>query len=434
MNKLDKIENILDNEHVFLTGGGGVGKSHLTLELIEHYKKKNKQVITLGSTGISAINIFGQTIHSFFCFGICKNITELVQNDKYNKQRIKELNKMLFNADLIVIDEISMVSAALMDMIKYRLDNASFSGSILFVGDFFQLPPVNKMDKMSLFDNEVYAFESSTWKKYNPIIIELTSSKRTQDMEFFSILKQIRYGNISNEILKFLDDLRKNVEVYKKSPTILFGKNFEADLTNKRKLNEINGEIVSLMAKEVVHDKNLNTNKLQNWQKTLTINMDLQLKTNAQVIFCTNKWGKYYNGEQGVVREINDKFLLIEKENSLIKVEPHEFTLYESVINGSEITNKSVASVFQFPVRLSYAITIHKSQGMSIENLVCNIQNIFEAGQFYVAISRAKSSKGLCLEYLGGDFYNHIRKSILVDDKVKDFYLNCKVVNLDNEV
>lgn len=431
MKIINKIEKILEENHIFLTGGGGVGKSYLTEQIIKKYKEQNRQVIALGSTGISAVNIGGQTIHSFFVFGICQNTEELIIHDRYNKNRIKELNKILQNLDLLIIDEISMVSAFLMEMIRFRLNSAKFSGRILFVGDFFQLPPVNNKNSFSSLFDEVYAFESSAWNSFEPVVLELNISKRTEDLEFFSILKEIRRGILDDKILTYLSSLRENTKVYNNNPTILFGTNAEANKMNKEKLNELEGTLYKLLAKETLHDKSLHIKKLESWKNSLNVPFELELKIGANIIFCTNKWGKYYNGEQGVVKDINDEYLLIEKNNSLVKVELHEFVMSENIIDNGSIKNRPILSIFQFPVKLSYAITIHKSQSMSIENLVCDIHNIFETNQFYVAISRAKSAKGLCIKYNRSDFDLHIKRCLAVDEKVRDFYESVKAIKLD---
>jgi ATP-dependent exoDNAse (exonuclease V) alpha subunit len=431
--ELEIVKEMLKSDHLFLTGGGGVGKSYLTAKLIDDYKSQSRHVIVLGSTGISAVNIGGQTIHSFFAFGICKNTEELLRYDRYNKQRIKDINNMLSCADLIIIDEISMVSAALMEMIRYRLDNSRFKGSIVFVGDFFQLPPIEKNSAaFSLFSDEVYAFESSAWKNYNPKVVELVSSKRTGDKKFFSILNQIRKGDLNHQVIDFLEALRQNINVFDLNPTILFGTNYEAEKTNKARLAQLQERLHVLDAQETIHEKNLHANKLETWHKSLNIPLRLELKTGAHVIFCANKWGKYFNGEQGVVRDIGEDCLIIEKNGRLVKVEPHEFVLYENFLEDSQIKSRSLSTLKQFPVKLSYAITIHKSQGMSIENLVCDINNIFERSQFYVAISRAISAKNLCIRYSKDDFGAYLKKCVYVDDKVKEFYQNTKTIIFKN--
>jgi ATP-dependent exoDNAse (exonuclease V) alpha subunit len=432
--ELEIIKDILKNNHLFLTGSSGAGKSYLTARIIKEYEKDKKQVVILGSTGISAVNIGGQTIHSFFAFGICKNTEELLRYDR-NIKRLKELYGILSNTDLLIIDEISMVSAALMEMIRYRLNASRFNGSILFVGDFFQLPPIRKKDEFdggSLFGDEVYAFESSAWKSYNPKILELTGSKRTTDGHFFNILNQIRKGEVDDKAVEFFENLRQNRAVMLLNPTVLFGRNYEADRMNKERLDEIDSEPHILKAEFTINEKSVSQNRIENWLKSLNIPLNLELKIGTYILFCVNKWGKYYNGERGVIRGIFDEYLLIEKDGKPIKVEPYEFTLYENALEGGEIKSKTIAVLKQFPLKLAYAITIHKSQGMSIENLVCDIDNIFEKSQFYVAVSRAMSAKNLYIKYSRGDFAAYLKRCVQTDDKVKEFYKNAQSVILKN--
>ena len=138
VNLVHNVIDILEKNNVLLTGGAGVGKSYLVGEIVTSLRKIGKQVVVLGSTGVSAVNVGGQTLHSFFAFGICNHLDELNRHDRYAKARLSEIKKVLTRCDLLVIDEISMVSADLLDMMYYRLRNAGFEGSVLFVGDFFQ--------------------------------------------------------------------------------------------------------------------------------------------------------------------------------------------------------------------------------------------------------------------------------------------------------
>ncbi len=430
---LEKIEKILKTRDVLLTGGGGVGKSYLAMELVKRAKKNAQQVVTLGSTGVSAVNINGQTIHSFFSFGICGSLEELSKHDKYAKNRLGEIKKILKKCDLLIIDEISMVSSLLLDMIQYRLRSSGFAGRILFVGDFFQLPPVFKKINNSLMNRNEYAFESSAWEFINPLIIELTKTKRTDDEEFFSILSKIRWANIDTKVIAYLENLRNNTFVTKSDATVLFARNKEADEMNLKKLQELEGVPVLIKAKEKLHVKSLHENKINNWKKSLPIPCDLTLKIGAKVLFCTNKWGKYYNGERGIIREIADNYIVVEKENAVVKVDRQEYVMSENIILNGEIEEKPLISIEQYPLKLAYAITIHKSQGMSINELVCNIDNIFEKSQFYVAISRAKNPKNLYLHQSYGDFDRWIQKITTVSPKVINFYENYEVLKIEEE-
>ncbi len=435
MELLDKVKKLLEEKNILLTGGGGVGKSYLTVELISSLRGETKQVVVLGSTGVSAVNVNGHTIHSFFCFGISSNLEEMKKNDKYTKNRVKELNKILYTADLIVIDEISMVSSDLMDMILYRLKSGSFDGRLLFVGDFFQLPPVkSRSASNSLFGNQEFAFESSAWEYFDPYVVELTRTKRTQDEEFFHILNRIRRGELDNEVGHYLEGLREHLHVRDENPTILYGRNKEADIVNLQRLEELKSEPVLLKAKEKVHFQSLHVKRIETWKKNLPVPSELTLKVGASVLFCTNKWGLYYNGERGEVIKLDEEEVVVEKANGkVVKAKRAEYTLSESITLNDKIEEKPLVTLEQFPLKLAYAITIHKSQGMSIDSLVCNIDNIFEKSQFYVAISRAKNPKQLLLDYSYNNFPNHLRKCIQVSPKVREFYDTTKVDRIEED-
>ena len=431
MNLAQKLIDILKKDNVLLTGGAGVGKSYLVGEVVTELRKVGKQIVVLGSTGVSAVNVGGQTLHSFFAFGICNHLDELTRHDRYSKARLAEIKKVLTRCDLLVIDEISMVSADLLDMIYYRLRNASFEGSVLFVGDFFQLPPVSKGKENSLWGGFEYAFESSSWNAFEPVVVELTITKRTHDALFFSHLGKIRRGILENETLEYLEALRTNVGVWDDDPTVLFGRNKEAEMLNIQKLSEIESEPIVLKAKEKVHEQSLHVNKIEGWKNALPIPVDLTLKVGAKVLFCTNKWGKYYNGERGIIKAIDENEVIVEKAGELVKVERQEYTLHENVVMDGEVKEKPLVSIEQFPLKLAYAITIHKSQGMSIDSLVCNINNIFEKSQFYVAISRARYPNQLLLDYHYQRFYEHLMRCVQVSPKVGEFYQKSDILKIE---
>lgn len=433
MSVKQSIMQILQEDNVFLTGGGGVGKSYLCEEIISSYRQNFKQVVVLGSTGISAVQVGGQTFHSFFCFGIANNIEQMKQNDKKLKRKLDKLKKILQKCDLLVIDEISMISSELLDMMRYRLESLGFDGRILLVGDFFQLPPVRKKEtKVGLFGDNVYAFESLAWEYYDFKVAHLTKPKRTHDMEFFSILEELRHGRIDAKVMAFLENLRENVDVWRQNPTILFGRNKEADIMNKRRLIEVESEHFTFPSIDKIYDENLHSKKLDSWKKSLMISENLELKVGASVLFCVNKPPEYYNGERGEVINIDSDAIVVRKDDgSEIEVKRYEFVLNEIIRSNDDILESPLACVKQFPLKLAYAITIHKSQGMSIKKLVCNVEHIFEKSQFYVALSRAINPKELFLYYNRDDFLAHVKKSVKVDEKVVDFYKNCDKIFIE---
>jgi len=421
----NRLLEILTTDNVFLSGGAGVGKSYLTLEIIKSVQANNKNVIPLGSTGISAVNIGGYTLHSFFIFGLAKSLIELKEQDKKNKSRINELKKILQNSDLIIIDEISMVSANLMDMVYYRLDSLGFNGKLMVVGDFYQLPPVNRQEsKNSLFKDEIYAFESSAWDRFNFKNVILTEVKRTTDYEFINILSKIRKGECDLEVKSYLLSLLENDLAQDLEPTYLFGRNMEADSMNREKLYKLNGQEALYFSNIILHKK-IHEKRVESWSNSLPIVKSLHLKVGAPVIFTVNSWGKYVNGQRGVVVEFGEDYIIVRSNGRNITVTTHDFEMLE--LNSDTLEAEVVATISQYPLKLAYAITIHKSQGMSLSSLICNLDNLFSPGQLYVAISRAINPKLLKIEYSRSDFMSYLSRVIVKNEIVDNFYKGLEV-------
>ncbi len=415
-----KLYKYLQNFNIFLSGGAGVGKSYLTNKIIEQYNDIGKNVIPLGSTGISAVNIGGYTLHSFFIFGIASNLDELKNSDKRSRSRITELKKILKEVDLIVIDEISMVSAQLMDMVYYRLSTLNYRGKIMVVGDFYQLPPIKKSNnKDRLFKEEIYAFESSAWLRldFKPIVLD--EVKRTSDANFIDILSKVREGVCDSEVKSYLSSLRDTNFPKDIEPTYLFGRNAEVEEMNMQKLNKLNGE-EALFFWNIKKIKDIDDRRVETWSKALPVINSLHLKVGAPVIFTINKWGKFVNGQRGVVVSFDDDSITIRSKGKDIKVYEHDFELLE--LDSDTLESKPVATLSQFPIKLAYAITIHKSQGMSLEALVCNLDWLFAPSQLYVAISRAIEPKLLRVDYNRSDFNSYLGRVIKSNELVDNFY------------
>ncbi len=425
---MSDFKNILESlatQNLFLTGGAGVGKSYTTNQIIKHYRQNKDQVVALGSTGVSAVNIGGFTVHSFFVFGISNTFEELAQHDKRAKKRLQELKKILKATDLIVIDEISMISTQMLDMIAFRLKGAGYKGKLLLVGDFFQLPPIRKSyghNSQQLIDDALYAFESSAWQEFNLKVIELTQMKRTQDKKFTHILHKIRVGICDNEVVEYLTSLHNNTLAEQDEPTLLYGRNLEVEQTNRAKLDLLDSDETLLFANLELFGT-VNEKRIESWKKLLPISHTLTLKVGAPVLFTINKWGKFVNGERGILRTIEDDYLIVEKEEEFVRVERHDFDLIDMEVkpNGT-IETISLATLSQFPLKLAYAVTIHKSQGMSIEKIVCNVDHIFAPSQFYVAISRATNPQTLKIDFTKGNLAHYLQRVIHVDRRVVEYY------------
>ncbi|WP_308400714.1 PIF1-like helicase [Campylobacter lari] len=443
---VENLRSFLKNNNVFLTGGAGVGKSFLTMELIRSYRVQGKIVIVLGSTALSAFNIGGVTLHSFFAFKRCQNYDELYYEDRKQKDKLEKLKRILKQCDLLVIDEISMVSASLMEMIYYRLTRSGFNGKILLAGDFFQLPPVVKhkenQNQNTLFQNTLYAFSSQAWNDLKFINLKLSITKRTLDKQFYEYLFFLRMGEVNKEILNFFKKMlisSKNLLEYMDEYTLLCATNKKTNYINTEKLNLLQGKESVFRAKTEKLDYTLDDKTYEQWINGLNSLGELKLKIGAKIIFCVNnKEENYYNGEQGVVLDfIKDKeqeCILIEKNNGeRLKLKPYEYTLEEYELDKDEKLEVKIKAKFvQFPIKLAYAITIHKSQGMSIDKLICDIDGIFEKGQLYVCLSRAINPSNLKIVYnYKMPFEDYFLKILKFDKEVKQFYLQEKFVNLE---
>jgi ATP-dependent DNA helicase PIF1 len=388
------IAKLKEKRAVFLTGGAGVGKTTLTKKIIQTYQSDAKKVAKLASTAMAATLIEGQTLHSFLDFGIANDLRELEQRGKL--EIAKKVKKLVSCMDLIVIDEISMVSDSLFEMIRFRLSQADFKGTLLVVGDFLQLPPVVRGC------TEVgFAFESLAWKQFDFETISLTHIYRTDDKEFIELLSHIRSGFVDEGVHERLNSFIKPLGEDLSQFTFLFGKNSSASLHNKNQLLHLDGELHVKEAQIVKHVSSVKEIEIERFIQDTRVERELELKIGAAILFTRNAWN-YFNGERGRVVNIDSNFVYVKKsDGSLIKLESvaQSKNLWnEKSVNGKkEIVEEPLFSVYQYPIKLAYAITIHKSQGMSIEDLIIETNEIFAPSQFYVAISRSSNPKRLTL-------------------------------------
>ena len=390
----DILEKLQGKQNVFLTGGAGVGKTTITRDVIKHYEENAKKVAKLASTGMAATLINGQTLHSFLDLGIASDIAELEKNGKLEIK--KKIKKLLISIDLIVIDEISMVSDTLLEMIRLRLIQADFRGTILVVGDFLQLPPVVRG-----YGEVRFAFESSSWEKFDFKTIELTHIYRTDDIKFIELLGKIRDGFVDEDVHNHLNEYIKPLPEDLSEFTFLFGKNNSASFHNKNQLAYIDSEIFVKEAQIIKHQKSTKDFEVERFMDDARIEKELELKIGVPVLFTRNSWN-YFNGERGIVVNVDSSFVYVQKSDGVVvKLEPisqSKSMWKEKTISGKkEIVEESVFSVYQYPIKLAFAITIHKSQGMSIEDLIVESNEIFAPSQFYVALSRSSNPKRLNL-------------------------------------
>ena len=388
------IEKLKVKKRVFLTGGAGVGKTTITREVIKYYESESKKVAKLASTGMAATLIGGQTLHSFLDLGIASSLSELEMNSKFEAS--KKIKKLISSMDLIVIDEISMVSDALLDMIRLRLEQSDFKGSLLVVGDFLQLPPVVRGYKEVRF-----AFESDSWREFDFEEVELTHVYRTSDSDFIELLSSVRDGFVDESVHNALNEFIKPLPQDLSEFTFLFGKNISASLHNKNQLEFVESELFIKEAGVIKHSKSVKEGDIERFMDDARIERELELKIGVPVLFTRNAWN-YFNGERGVVVNIDATYVYVQKRDGVVvKLETvaqsKEVWKEKSVGGKKEVLQESLFSVYQYPIKLAYAITIHKSQGMSIEDLIIETNEIFAPSQFYVAISRSSNPKRLNL-------------------------------------
>jgi ATP-dependent exoDNAse (exonuclease V) alpha subunit len=414
---IERACELLADRHLFITGGAGTGKSHLTRELIALLSRGGKRIAALGSTGVAAVNVGGQTVHSFFHLGLSQNLGELAMMDRKNR-RLRDLLSTIANLDLIVIDEVSMISAALMEMIGFRLRAAGFSGRVIFVGDFYQLPPVVSRERGQgdLFSAR-WAFESDFWRELDPAVLELTTPWRNDDPAFMALLARLRRGRIAPEDEALLARFATQRSVLETDPTHLHGRNREVDSLNYQRLQALNAPAQILEAALEVKP-GTNPARIERFVKNLPVAGRFELKEQTPVLFCANKRGSYVNGDRGTVLEFSDEGVLVQKASGeILWVEPHEFILSEHTPD-EEV---QLATFKQVPLRPAWAVTIHKSQGMGLSPLAINLDHIFEAGQLYVALSRSSDPAALFIQSRG-DLIAKIKRSLHPNDAVDRFY------------
>ncbi|MEA1982455.1 MAG: AAA family ATPase, partial [Campylobacterota bacterium] len=388
------IDKLSSKKNVFLTGGAGVGKTTITREVIEHFEGEAKKVAKLASTGMAATLIGGQTLHSFLDLGIASDIEELQTNGKLEIK--KKIKKLIASMNLIVIDEISMVSDTLFEMIALRLEQAEFSGALLVVGDFLQLPPVVRGQAEVRF-----AFESEAWSSFEFEKIELTHIYRTDDVAFIELLHNVRFGfvdeSVHNGLNEYIKPLPKDLSKF----TFLFGKNISAANHNRMQLEHIENELFVKEAQVVKHLTSTKETEVERFMNDARIDKNLELKVGSPVLFTRNSWN-YFNGERAEVVNIDATNVYVQKsDGKVVKLEAvaqSKAMWKEKTVNGKkEMVEENLFSVYQFPIKLAFAITIHKSQGMSIEDLIIETNEIFAPSQFYVALSRSSNPSNLNL-------------------------------------
>lgn len=417
--------------HLFITGKAGTGKS----TLLEYcYENCNKNMVLLAPTGVAALNIKGQTIHRFFGFPV--NITVEKITSKQFTPRAKRIYK---NLETIIIDEASMLRADLLDCINAFLElygpepGKPLGGvQLVFVGDLYQLPPVIHPQEQSYFYQKYatpYFFSANIFRKMPLEVIELNKIYRQKDQNFIELLNRFRSNSITEQDIILLNSRLNteqkfyNLTEYQISLTTT---NQQADTINQQRLDALPG--IAYCATAVI-DGNFN-------EEYYPTQENLFFKIGSQIMFLNNDAkNRWVNGSLGYIEKItldNGRIKHISvrllANHKLVEVFPYSWEIYKYSLEGKEIISEVIGSFAQFPFRLAWAVTIHKSQGKTFDHVVIDIgRGTFAPGQLYVALSRCTSFEGLSLTRPIN------RHNVLTDSRIFDFMSRYTPQELSNE-
>jgi ATP-dependent DNA helicase PIF1 len=387
------LESLKSQQNIFLTGGAGTGKTTLTRRVIAAYGAEGKKVARLASTGMAAALIGGQTLHSFFDLGIAESEADLERRGKGVPK--KKIVKLVRAMDLVIIDEISMVSADTLDMVRLRLQQCGFGGTVMITGDFLQLPPVAR-------GTIRFAFEAPSWQYFAFRTLTLTHNWRSEDDTFNAVLNTVRHAKVGEAEHRYLHELIKPTGDDLSRYTFLYGTNRSALMHNREQLDAIDGDLYAYETQSVRHYAKTERKEIERFMADARIPEVLELKIGVPVLFTRNSWN-YVNGERGTVEKLEQDTVYVRKADGIVvKLERigMDKTRWEErmVDKEKQMVEVPQFTLYQFPVTLAFAITIHKSQGMSISDLVIDTTEIFAPSQFYVALSRAVSPHTLTLK------------------------------------
>ena len=435
-------------DNLFLTGKAGTGKSTLLRYFVEN---THKRVAVIAPTGIAALNVKGQTVHRFCEFGVDVSLAAVAEG-RY-RPRTRRQQELLQNLDCIVVDEVSMLRADLLDCLQGYLSlygpHASmlFGGvQMIFVGDLYQLPPVllGKEEQMfKIFYDTPYFFSANCMKGLDYKHIELQKAYRQEDQDFINLLNTVRDGTAGSEQLNKLNTLIVNDDFDEsKVGVVLTTTNAKAKERNEEGLAKLDGKLYS-------HEAEIKGKFTKEYYPT---DPDLVWKDGARVMFLNNDTGgRWVNGTMGMIKGTFDENNYIEVRVELDKPTPngsstvtagaHTWELFSpvlkkkkvrndenKVVEKEEITLEPTGTFKQLPFKLAWAVTIHKSQGQTFDDLLLDTgKGIFADGQLYTALSRCRTFEGLHL-------YKHVMpKDVRADENVRKFMKErAKVAYIEN--
>lgn len=370
--------------NVFLTGEPGSGKTHTINAFVDWLRASGIEPSVTAATGIAATHVGGMTLHSWSGIGVSESLSAADVDRIASKEHVA---RRIQKASVLIIEEISMLSAATFEMAdaicrEVRRTDAPFGGlTVILVGDFFQLPPVSRRN------DALFAYASPVWRNLNLLTCYLTEQYRQDDVEFLDVLSAIRSGNVEELQYESLRARHADAETLPADAPRLFSHNADVDRINAAELGRIDSPVKKFRMSAKGKDS------LVEGLKRGCLSPDvLELKQGAAVMFTKNSpQGRFVNGTLGVVTgfDAGGMPIVLTKDGRTVTTEPMEWQLEEQ--------GKVKASVSQIPLRLAYAMTVHKSQGMSMDAAVMDLSRAFEYGQGYVALSRVRRLSGVYL-------------------------------------
>lgn len=426
------------NRNIFLTGKAGTGKTTFLKSL---KTRSQKRMVVVAPTGVAAINAGGQTIHSFFQLPFGPIITERaaghkVDNPNFKQKFAKKKINIIKSLDLLVIDEISMVRADVLDAIddvlrRYKNRALPFGGvQLLMIGDLQQLAPVVKDDEWAMMRQyypSMFFFNSKTLKETEMVSVELKHVYRQNEGAFLDILNEIRDDKLSQASFdhlhqRFLPDFKPKEE-----------EGYITLTTHNNSAHKINDEhLAKLKAKSRIFKAHVKGNFSEYSYPT---NFELELKVGSQVMFVKNDSSmekRYFNGKIGVITAFEDDEIVVkcdgDEEEIYAGQEVWENIKYSIHEQTKEITEEVVGAFTQYPLRLAWAITIHKSQGLTFDRAIIDAASAFAHGQTYVALSRCRTLEGLVLSTKLSD------SAIICDREVSRFNQQVEANQPDEDV
>jgi hypothetical protein len=403
------------HQSVFLTGKAGTGKTTLLKEIIA---TTHKNTVVVAPTGIAALNAGGVTIHSMFQlpfggFIPDNSAPQFSDTTKFEtKATLRRHFKMsgqkravIQNMELLIIDEVSMLRADLLDAMDFmmqtvRKKSAPFGGvQVLFIGDLLQLPPIIRDEEwrtLRTYYKGKFFFHAHVMQSYPPLYIELSKIYRQTDDRFISVLNNLRNNQITASDIEMLNEfVQPNFDMKANKGFItLTTHNAKADVINAQSLEDLEGKQTTFMP-DITGDFP---------EKIYPIDSKLQLKIGAQVMFVKNDLSQeknYFNGKMGIVKTMTQKEIWIHfpDENKTIEVDKYEWQNIRYTVNEltKEIEEEVLGTFVHYPIKLAWAITVHKSQGLTFDKAALDVSQVFLPGQAYVALSRLRSLNGLIL-------------------------------------